>query len=139
MSKWDDRFMSIAFEVATWSKDPHKKVGALAVSPDGRKWSPGYNGFPAQMEDTPERLNNRELKNKYMVHAEANAIANSTAQVNDWTIYVTKAPCLPCAKLIAGARIARVVCPNPGGSWENEQLEAIAFLRLSEIEVSFYG
>ena len=29
--KWDKRFLEIAHQVATWSKDPSTKVGAIIV------------------------------------------------------------------------------------------------------------
>jgi len=59
--KWTNRYMNIAREVSTWSKDPNTQVGAVSVI-DGRPLSFGYNGFPRDIEDTDERLHNRELK-----------------------------------------------------------------------------
>ena len=31
MNKWDTRFLKLAKEIATWSKDPSTQVGAIAV------------------------------------------------------------------------------------------------------------
>ena len=45
LTKWDERFSRIAYEVATWSKDPGTKVGAVLVL-DRRIIATGYNGFP---------------------------------------------------------------------------------------------
>ncbi len=60
-SKWDTRFMRIAKnEVATWSKDPRKKVGCVIVSSDMREMSTGYNGFPQGIKDTEQRLKDRD-------------------------------------------------------------------------------
>jgi deoxycytidylate deaminase len=53
-------------------------------------------------------------------------------------MHVTKAPCLGCTKLLINARIKRVVCPTPGGNWEDEQLMAISLLKEAKIEVEFY-
>ena len=50
LNKWDERFVRIAFEVATWSKDPGTKVGAVLVA-DRRIIASGYNGFPQGIED----------------------------------------------------------------------------------------
>ena len=44
--KWDRRFLKIAREGATWSKDPSTQVGAVIVDPDQRVVSLGYNGPP---------------------------------------------------------------------------------------------
>ena len=44
--KWDRRFLKIAREGATWSKDPSTQVGAVIVDQDQRVVSLGYNGPP---------------------------------------------------------------------------------------------
>ena len=48
-SKWDVRFMRMAHEVASWSKDPSTKVGCVLVK-DRKIISMGYNGFPRLIE-----------------------------------------------------------------------------------------
>ena len=77
-SKWNERYMAMAKEVAQWSKDPNTKVGAVAVGEKGQILSQGYNGFPRGIIDTPRRLNDRETKLSLVVHAEMNAIFNAT-------------------------------------------------------------
>ena len=76
MDKWDGRFLDIAREISTWSKDPSRKIGAIAVR-DRKILATGYNGFPKGIEDTPCRLNIREIKYQYVVHAEMNCIYNA--------------------------------------------------------------
>jgi len=137
MNKWTLRYFSLALEVASWSKDS-SKVGAVCVSPDKRRLITGFNGFPKSIPDDPEKLANKELKNQLMVHAEANCIVNSTTQLVGWTMHVTKAPCLECAKLIINSGIAKVVCPSPGGSWEDNQLFGISLMTTAGIIVEFY-
>ena len=138
MNKWNVRYFSLALEVATWSKDPNKQVGAVCVSPDKRSIVVGYNGFPAGIKGSEALLSNRTLKNQLMVHAEANCIVNGETSLRGWTMHVTKAPCTACAKLMINARIKRVVCPNPGGSWKEDQIMAISLLIEARIEVEFY-
>ncbi len=139
MNKWSLRYFSLALEVATWSKDPEKQVGAICVSPDKRSIVTGYNGFPAGIKDSEELLNNKILKNQLMVHAEANCIVNGDTSLRGWTMHITKAPCIECTKLMINARIKRVVCPSPGGSWKDDQLMAISLLTEAQVEVEFYG
>src|SRR3990172_2103187 len=73
LDAWDSRFLRLAEFVAQWSKDPNTKVGAVIVDGTHRIVSLGFNGFPRGVDDD-ERLRNRELKLKLMVHAEMNAI-----------------------------------------------------------------
>lgn len=65
--KWDRRFLELAKQVSTWSKDPSTKVGAVLVNEDKHVVGMGFNGFPVGVADTEERLNNRELKYKMIV------------------------------------------------------------------------
>ena len=44
MNKWDYRFIKLAKEIASWSKDPSTKVGAIAVN-DKRIIATGITDF----------------------------------------------------------------------------------------------
>ena len=62
MTKWDVRFLELAKHISLWSKDPSTQVGCVVVGPDREIRSTGFNGLPRGLEDTEERLNNREIK-----------------------------------------------------------------------------
>ena len=118
--KWDDRFIELAKFVASWSKDPSTQVGAvIANSNTKRVVSMGFNGFPAGVEDTADRLGTREIKYEMVVHAESNALLFAGPAAEGCTLYVTPLPpCARCAVLIIQAGISRVVCPTPDKSKE---------------------
>lgn len=110
--KWDIRFMRLAKEIGSWSKDPSSQVGAIIVNDDRKILATGYNGFPSGIEDN-QRLHNRETKYPMVIHAEANcllnALNNGTA-VKGGTIYVHKLPiCSDCCKMLIQAGIKRMV------------------------------
>ena len=114
LNKWDKRFLQIAAEVASWSKDPGTTVGAVLVS-DKRIIATGYNGFPQGINDRLSRYGDRALKLAYTVHAEVNAILNAAkngAKTNGSTLYVTFPPCVSCSTSVIQAGITRVVCPD---------------------------
>jgi dCMP deaminase len=117
MNKWTQRYLNMAKEVATWSKDPSTKVGAIAVGDKGQILSQGYNGFPRGVKDHLERYCDRTEKYKYIVHGEMNAIYNachSGASLNGATLYVTGLPiCSECAKGIIQVGIKKVVMQFP--------------------------
>tara|TARA_R110000803_G_scaffold53449_2_gene109699 strand:+ start:2489 stop:2947 length:459 start_codon:yes stop_codon:yes gene_type:complete len=114
--KWDKRFLSLAQQVAGWSKDPSTRVGAIAVNSIGSVVAQGYNGFPRGIEDTELRYNDRELKYRYVVHAEMNCIFNAAwngSSLDGCTLYVWPLPaCHECAKGIIQSGIERVVSPD---------------------------
>lgn len=112
-SKWDLRYLQLAKEVSSWSKDPSRKIGAIAVGTKGQVLSQGYNGFPRGIEDRVSYYEDRETKYKYVVHAEMNVIFNATyngVSLDGATLYVTGLPvCSDCAKGIIQVGIRRVV------------------------------
>ena len=111
---WDRRFLALARHVAGWSKDPSTKVGAVIVRPDRTVASMGYNGFPRQVQDTPERLEDRGVKLELTVHAEINALAFAQEPLRFCTLYVWPLPpCIRCATSIIQHNITRVVSPEP--------------------------
>ena len=111
--KWDKRYLELAKHIASWSKDPSRKIGAVAVGDNGEVLAQGYNGFPRGIEDYPERYDDRPTKYKYVVHAEMNVIYNSSwngVSLAGSTLYVYGLPvCSDCAKGIIQVGIERVV------------------------------
>jgi dCMP deaminase len=112
---WDQRFLYLAASVASWSKDPSTKVGAVAVR-DRRILSTAYNGLPAGIIDSPERLNNRELRLALTVHAEANLLTHAARHgicLTASTVYIYPLmACSNCAVLLIQAGIERVIVPD---------------------------
>jgi len=113
LNKWDLRYLKLAEEVASWSKDPSTQIGAIAVGNKGQVLSQGYNGFPRGILDKEAYYLDRETKYKYVVHAEMNVIYNATyngVSLDGATMYVTGLPvCSDCAKGIIQVGIRRVV------------------------------
>jgi len=113
--KWHERYLKLAEEIANWSKDPSKKIGAVAVGKKGQVLAQGYNGFPRGITHSSKRLENRELKYKYVVHAEMNLIYNASyngTSLDGSTVYVTGLPvCSECAKGLIQVGVEQVIMP----------------------------
>lgn len=114
--KWDKRYLKLAQEVSTWSKDPSRKIGAVAVGHKGQVLSQGFNGFPRGINDSRDRLEDRETKYKFVVHAEMNVIYNACyngVSLDGATLYVTGLPvCSNCSLGVVQVGIRRVVMPK---------------------------
>ena len=137
---WGDKYIHLAKEISTWSKDPSTKVGAIVVGCDGQILSQGFNGFPRGIKDTPERLNNRERKYELVVHAEMNAIYNASlngVSLKDSTLYVYGLPiCNECAKGIIQVGIKKVVAMRPtvyNTSWKESNKNAEKLFAEAEV------
>jgi dCMP deaminase len=109
---WDRFFLGMAQYVASASKDPSTKTGAVVVDGNDRVVSCGYNGFPCGIEDDPSDLANREMKYKKIIHSEVNAILFAKQDLTHHTLYVWPfQPCSRCATLVIQSGIIRVVAP----------------------------
>lgn len=114
--KWDLRFLRLAREISSWSKDPSTKVGAVIVDKDNRIISTGYNGLPRAIDDTDDILMDRQEKYETIIHAETNALLFTTRPLSGATIYTYPLPpCSRCASVIiqAGIRYIVSVAPSP--------------------------
>ena len=75
LREWDLFQLKLARHYSTMSRDPSTKVGAVVTDQYSKRvFGLGYNGFPENIEDTEERLNDRDFKYAWTVHAEQNAL-----------------------------------------------------------------
>ena len=115
-SDWDERFMGLARNIATWSKDRSRKVGCVIVGPAREIRSMGYNGFPRGVDDTVEIRHQRPYKYRWTEHAERNAIYNAARagiSTAECVIYLPWYPCMDCARAIVQCGITEVVAVEP--------------------------
>jgi len=128
VNKFDRLYTILALVVAQASKDPSTKVGAVVVDEDNRIASTGYNGFPPGIEDSDERLADREQKYPRTRHAEANALDRVDVQrAKGGTLYVTAPPCSKhgCASYIVSKRLARVVAVAPSDEFADRWADVV--------------
>jgi dCMP deaminase len=122
--RWDRYFLQMALLSASMSKDPSTRVGAVIVGPDREVRSTGFNGFPRGIIDTPERLADRDMKLRIVVHAELNAVLNAArtgipllgctmylAATDDAGIVWGGAPCTRCTVELIQAGVVTIVSP----------------------------
>lgn len=135
---WDQRFLDLASHVATWSKDPSTKVGAVLVGQDKRHVALGYNGFPPGIEDTQSRLTCRATRLQYTQHAERNVLDNAAFPTKEATLYVTHPPCCNCALSIVAKGIRRVVSlqmsPDFASRWAADVSRSYDIFREAGVE-----
>lgn len=135
--KWDTRFLGMAILVASWSKDPSTKVGAVIVDQQRRVVSVGYNGMPPNVPDDVY-LQTRDLKIMCTLHAESNAIDFAHRDISGCTIYVTHPPCTACASRIITNGIKEVVSIEPNSDflsrWELQNKIADDILTAAKVK-----
>jgi len=134
MDPWDKMYLQMALVVATKSKDPSTKVGAVLVSPCKTEIAIGFNGFPASMQDEEDVLRKETgyvLQNNVVttvpvgfaavskldlvLHAEENAVLNCHKRPAGWSLYCTHIPCKNCARFLAGSGVSHIISLDQKG------------------------
>lgn len=111
---WDSYFMNAAILTSRRSSDINTKVGSVLVSPSNKIIGTGYNGIPKGLDKSKFPTNrNKDLhesKYGYVVHAEANALLNTTVfDLTDSKLYCTLFPCNECTKLCIQKGISEII------------------------------
>ena len=144
--KWDTRFLTLAEQVAGWSKDPSTKVGAVLVDDKNLIVGLGYNGFPRGVLDLPERYNDRATKYEIVVHAEVNAILMAGPKAEGshlytWPSFIIPPICARCCGVAIQAGVKEIIGYPPNENdervkrWQDSIL--IARLMCNEAGVSY--
>ncbi len=139
--KWDVRFLGLAANVASFSKDPSTKVGALIVRPNKEIVCMGFNGFPRGIKDDEVRLSDRRIKYDIVIHAEENALLKAHSPLQDCVMYCWPfMPCSRCAAKMIQVGLMHVVAPAyvPERWLDNFKLARNLFLEAGGI-VKLYG
>lgn len=107
---WHTWLMQGVYWVASKSKDPKTRIGAIIVK-DNRIISTGYNGIPIGVNDKVEKRHDRPDKYFWYEHAERNAIlsaARNGISTEGATMYTNGVPCIECARSIIQSGIKEV-------------------------------
>lgn len=111
--KWNKRFLRLAREISTWSKDS-TQVAAVIVRPDKTIAGAGFNGFPAWMKDKSKWYKNRKEKYSRIIHSEKNASNYTYEKVEGYTLYTyPMPPCDKCCVEFLGKKIKNFVWFKP--------------------------
>ena len=116
-TSWDIYFIKLAELISTKSKDPSTKVGAVIVGADNEILSTGFNGFPRGVDESIPSRWERPDKYKWIVHAEANAVANAArigVSLKNTVMYMNfqPQPCTGCAAIVSQAGIITIKGPD---------------------------
>jgi len=144
-AKWDNRFMELARQISTWSKDRTTKIGAVLVGPNKEIRSTGFNGFPRKVNDAVESRHERPAKYFFTEHSERNIIyhaARNGIATEGCTIYVCgRPPCADCARAVIQSGIVEVVVETmehksrPEIDWEANTRAAIEMLEEAGVKI----
>lgn len=110
------------------SRDPERKIGACIIGDNGRSASFGYNGFARRVTDTVDNWADKDFKNEMVIHAEENALINTSFDVSGGTCYIPLKPCHRCLSRLVNAHILRVVWLSGHTPWKYERSGLFNFI-----------
>ena len=137
---WDEYFMRMCYLIAQKSHDPKTRIGSVLVR-DRNIIATGYNSFPRNIKDLPERYNDRELKRKIINHSEENTILTSARlgiNTSNTTLYTFGIPCVSCCKILLQGSVIEIVTHN---QWPNliHNQEWVESIKLSKMLIDEAG
>jgi len=98
---FSDIFMELAINLYNRAGDNESKIGCVITNIENQILSFGYNG-EVKGSDISYITQNKQNKEKYIVHAEMNALSHCITNLykEQLIIYTTRLPCEICMKLL---------------------------------------
>lgn len=142
---WIDYFFKMTNVIASKSKDPSTKVGAVIINSRHTVVATGYNGFPMGVADDYEThkdiYDDKDQKYLRTIHAELNCILSAASEghsLNGCVMFVTHQPCIECSKACINAGIKAIYYNHTPGNGAWRQHLPLAKEMLMDAKVSLY-
>lgn len=104
---WHQYFMRLTHMVSIRSPDPSTKHGCVIVNQNNEVISMGYNGPPANLDDT-KVPKSRPEKYPYFLHSEENALMYANQPLDGAKVYITGFPCSACVRKLIQKRVKSI-------------------------------
>lgn len=99
--------MALAHVASLRSEDPFRKVGAAALDADNRVIGTAYNGLAPGYDPPPGFWDDRETRQKFMLHAEVN-LCSLFRRGEARIIASTTMPCTACMQTLCAYGIGEI-------------------------------
>jgi dCMP deaminase len=127
--------MALAHVASLRSEDPYRKVGAAALDHANRVIGTAYNGL-APGYDAPEGFwDDRDKRQKYMLHAEVN-LCSLFKRGEARVIATTTMPCTSCMQTLCAYGVEEVYYAEEYKASDAKEIAAIYGVKLEQV-ISF--
>jgi dCMP deaminase len=99
--------MALAHVASLRSEDPYRKVGAAALDFDNRVIGTAYNGLAPGFDPPPGFWDDREARQKFMLHAEVN-LCSLFRRGEAKIVATTTMPCTACMQTLCAYGIREI-------------------------------
>lgn len=125
--------MALAHVASLRSEDPYRKVGAAALDHDNRVIGTAYNGLAPGYDPPPEFWDDREARQKYMLHAEIN-LCSLFRRGEARVVATTTMPCTSCMQTLCAYGIEEIYYRDVYAESDAPQIAFLYGIKLVRIE-----
>ena len=124
--------MALAHVASLRSEDPYRKVGAAALDHDNRVIGTAYNGL-APGYDAPEGFwDDRDKRQKYMLHAEVN-LCSLFKRGEARVIATTTMPCTSCMQTLCAYGVEEIYYEEEYKASDAREIAATYGVKLEQV------
>ena len=124
--------MMLAHAAAMRSEDPFRKVGAVAFDFDNRVIGTAYNGLAPGFDAPASFWDDRDGRQKYMIHAEVNLCSLFTRGSVKLVACTTK-PCTSCMQMLCAYGVQEIYFREEYQKSEADEIGRLYGVRLIQI------
>jgi dCMP deaminase len=124
--------MALAHVASLRSEDPYRKVGAVAIDHANRVIGTAYNGLAPGFQAPAGFWDDRDARQKFMLHAEVNLCSLFTRGSVRLVATTTK-PCTSCMQMLCAYGISEVYFRDEYDASEAEAVASTYGVRLSRL------
>lgn len=126
--------MALAQVASLRSEDPFRKVGAAALDHDNRVIGTAYNGLAPGFEAPAGFWDDREQRQKYMLHAEVN-LCSLFRRGEARVVATTTMPCTACMQTLSAYGIEEIYYRDVYAASDAKEIAAAYGITLRRVEV----
>ena len=121
--------MALAHVASLRSEDPYRKVGAAALDFDNRVIGTAYNGLAPGFDPPVEFWDDREARQKFMLHAEIN-LCSLFRRGEVKLIATTTMPCTACMQTLCAYGVKEIYYHETYLASDAEEIARLYGIRL---------
>ena len=127
--------MALAEVASLRSEDPFRKVGAAALDWDNRVIATAYNGLAPGFNAPPDFWQDREARQKFMLHAEIN-LCSLFKRGEAKIVATTTMPCTACMQTLCAYGIKEIYYQEVYQESDAPAIAKIYGIKLEQVGVS---
>lgn len=121
--------MALAHVASLRSEDPYRKVGAVAIDHANRVIGTAYNGLAPGFDAPAGFWNDRDSRQKFMLHAEVNLCSLFTRGTARLVACTTK-PCTSCMQMLCAYGVEEIYYGEDYAASEADEIARMYGIRL---------